>query len=368
MSYISLEEDIFEIAKKRSLSNFFANHLHAAPKKSGAHMRIDACPACGPSCQGSQKVKIKDDRTWRCYVCDQSGTVIDAVMAMRIASTPLAAAQYITGNDHTALAASPEVIARRKKERDEVSLARITIVGLLQTATRNCWSKEVEHYLTEVRCFSRATVIEAHKRGMIGLMPSYREGNLDFLKHVLGIDLMLGAKVYDEANNRSWLSSYPLIQFMPGNAFAEVRRIWMPTPKPGDGPAKKSLGLGIPLASQYPYFWHSTETERCLLTEGLMDLMAAVAQGYPNLVIATPGICEFKVDWFVDMHRRGVKVFDLGYDNDLKKADNPGQTMQRHIAKELDKLGIPWANASPPDGDINDQLIKAVRKRTTLRA
>ena len=97
-----------------------------------------------------------------------------------------------------------------------------------------------------------------------------------------------------------------------------------------------------------------------------MDALAAVAQGYPHLIIATAGISKWNINWFIDLHQRGVKVFDLGYDNAPESDKNSGQVIQSKISKELTKLSIPWANASPASGDINDQLIKAVRSRTML--
>lgn len=359
-------EDVFESAKKLSLGDFLSSNLNANARLSAGKLRFDVCPSCGESGAGSAKVVVKNDRSWNCYACGEGGSIIDAAIFMGMASTPLEAAKLLTGDGSVGRAIAPERVAKIKREQSEIALARIRIVALLHAATRDVWSADVEQFLTKTRCFSRSVVIEAHQRGLIGLMPSHREGGLDFLKHHLGLELMHKAKVYDADKDRSWLCSYPLIQFLPGHTFAEARRIWMPAPKVGEDPPKKSLGLGNPATDAYPYFWDSADSSRCLFTEGCMDLLAAVSQGYPNLIIATPGIAKWRIEWFKDLHQRGVGVFDLAYDNDSHKAKNPGQTTQAEIGKALNSLSFAWANASPAEGDINDQLISSVRKNTYL--
>jgi hypothetical protein len=369
MSYGFSSDDAFENAKKRSLTDFLETHLgiKARGKNVAVKARMCSCPACGPSHDSdSVRLRITNDVAWRCYVCGESGSIIDAALQLGCASTPLEAAKYVLGDvDNYRSAPSPAQREKAAQVASDIAVARAEVVKILFRETRNYWSAEGYAYLTRERCFSKQVIENARHLGLIGTMPSYREGGLAFMKAHLGLDLMIRANLYNTEKESSWLASYPLLQFMPGNHFAEARRIWMPPPAEGKKPPLKTLGLGN-YAGTHAMYWWEGDRSRCLVTEGFMDVMAGRTMGYPYAALAIPGIAKWDINWFISLHRAGVGIFDLAFDNDVEGKDNRGQIAQATLAAELDKNQIPWSNSSPAVGDLNDHLKRTVRASTML--
>jgi hypothetical protein len=358
--------DAFEEAKKHSLTAFLEDNLgvSATKESSGGKRRMDSCPSCGPPSQSKQKLVIFCDASWHCHGCEHGGSIVDAALYLGYGSTPLEAAKYVAdGGGATCQRTPQEAREAKQKQANDVAIARTEVVKRLFQATRDYASVEVKRYLMDERCFTTKFIKEAHARGIIGTLPSYREGGLEFIKHYVGLDLMIQAGIYNQETGKSWLASYPLMQFMPGHVFAEVRRIWMPPPKEGFDAPSKTLGLGFCQTGQAPYYWDGNR-DRCLVTEGFMDLGASITMGYPHCGIAVPGISKWDIEWFVSLQQSGVKVFDLAYDNDLTSERNRGQEAQKILSDALSARGIPWANASPAEGDLNDFLRKKVRAST----
>ncbi len=213
--------DIFEEAKSRSLTDFLEKALLVPAHKVGTQIRMDSCPNCGPSALGSAKLRLKNDRTWQCYGCGESGSIIDAALhAYKSGWTPLEAAYFVV-EGVTTPAQSPGDIRAKQQEQSERKNFEVQALRLIHEATRGEFDSRVWEYLIRTRGLSPQVVQSAWEQGMLGTMPSDREQASVFLRTVVGDDLLFYAGLWKEEAPTPWIAGRPLIQFVDSHEFAE---------------------------------------------------------------------------------------------------------------------------------------------------
>lgn len=355
--YISDGVDVFEDAKKRSLCDYLESALGVKAYKSGSQVRLDACPHCGHSMVGSGKVRIKHDTHWQCYGCGQFGSIIDAAMWLTPGcSTPLLAAKDIAyGNTPPAI--SP-VERQRQIEVDQRKIEwQVWVCQRIHEATRQKFEPAVWDYLLKTRGINPEVVTQAWKRGVLGTLPANREQATLWLRSVVGDVELHHAGLWKEESPSPWIAGRPLVQFVDNQQYAEFRILFKPT----NGKTKKSMAVGKP---GVPYFWPGANPNKCLVTEGCLEVLAALSMGYDGSAIATAGTGSWRPSWFKGLAGEGVELFELAFNNDHRvnesgEIENPGQENQRLLARELQALGLQCSDASPKEvGDINDALLR----------
>lgn len=359
--YIGQGIDVFEEAKQRSLRDYLEAALGVAAYKSGSQVRMDACPHCGHSAAGSGKLRIKGDRTWHCYGCGEFGSIIDAAMSLTPGcETPLLAAKDITGGN-TPPAISP-VDRQRQIEADNRKIEwQVWANKRIHEASRQKFEPAVWDYLLRTRGINPDVVTEGWRRGMLGTMPANRDQATLWLCSVVGETELHYAGLWKEGSPNPWIAGRPLVQFVDNHENAEYRVLFKPT----NNKTKKSLAVGKP---GVPYFWKGLNPTRCLVTEGCLEVLAALSMGYTGSLIATAGASSARLSWFKALAGQGVKVFDLAFNNDRRVDDsgvisNPGQENQLVLARELHAIGLQTADCSPKElGDINDALLRQKSK------
>ncbi len=353
--------DVFEEAKQRSLRDYLESALGVSAYRSGTQVRMDACPHCGHSAAGSGKLRIKDDRAWQCYGCGQFGTIIDAAIWLTPGcDTPLLAAKDITGGNTPPAIAQAEI--RRQVEADNRKIEwQVWVNQRIHEATRQKFEPAVWDYLLRTRGINPEVVTEAWHRGMLGCMPANRDQATLWLRSVVGDTELHYAGLWKEDSPSPWIAGRPLVQFVDNKQYAEFRVLFKPT----NNKTKKSLAVGRP---GVPYFWKGVNPSRCLVTEGFLEICAALSMGYNGSLIATGGTSAWRLTWFKGLADKGVNMFDLAFNhdhrvNELGEISNPGQDNQKALARELQNIGLHCADASPKEvGDLNDALLRRKSK------
>ncbi|CAM8644477.1 hypothetical protein MCEMSEM18_03617 [Comamonadaceae bacterium] len=357
--YTGEGEDVFKEAKERSLTDYLEAALGVTAYKSGSQVRMDACPnpACGHSAAGSGKVRLKGDRTWHCYSCNQFGSIIDAAMWLTPGcGTPLLAAKDIVyGN--TPPAVSPQE-KQRQIEADQRKIEwQVWVNQRIYEATRQKFEPAVWEYLLKTRGLNPEVVTQGWKRGIFGTMPPNREQATLWLKSVVGDTELHYAGLWKEDSPSPWIAGRPLVQFVDSQQYAEFRVLFKPT----NNKTKKSLAVGRP---GVPYFWKGEDPEKCLVTEACLEMCAARSLGYTGSIIGMAGTGSWRTSWFKGLAAQGVRTFELAFNNDHRvdedgEIKNPGQQNQLLLARELQALGLHCSDASPKEvGDINDVLLR----------
>ncbi len=345
--------DVFERAKRISLSAFLERELGVTAKCRGRFVRFSSCPDA--TCRAavnprSERLLVRDDAGFRCFRCGARGSIIDAAMRLWGLATPLDAARAVLNEPN----APPRILCQPdprllEEARQHESVLVETLHRLRAAADLAGQDERNLRYLCEERAIPLAVVREAQHRRLLGFLPSSRRAATRLITERVGGDLLTHSGLWNCSRSECpWIASRPIVFFFPGMTAAEFRLNRRPRTD-----EKKCLQRG---STQYPWFWRGTDATRAIVVEGFIDLLSVVALGYPGHVIGVPGCNHWEPEWFARMQAQGVRHIDIGLDDDVQCADNPGQTWGAFLAEYLDELGLEYCITKHPGGDMNDLL------------
>ena len=344
--------DCFEQAKQRSLNEFIQHELGTTGKAHGLYVRYPSC--LNPDCRASEnrhsvRLAVRDDSHFHCFRCGAHGSIIDAAMLLWGLERPLDAARALLGMvgmpARRASVVTTEFLARRTEEEDTL---RRALAGIRAAADEAADDAICLRYLTCERCIPMDVIRQAQERRLLGFLPSSRNKSTQLLRQRVGDDLLRGSGLWNPTCPAPWIAMRPLVFFFPVLTAAEFRLNRAPRPE-----EKKALRRG---RSAYPWFWRGQDGVRALVVEGFIDLLSAVAMGYPGHIIGIPGCNNWGPEWFVRLRDGGVRLIEIGFDDDLDSKDNPGQRWAGILGDYLEEIEVPHRIARPAAADMNELL------------
>ena len=190
---------------------------------------------------------------------------------------------------------------------------------------------------------------------MLGFLPSDPTVCKASLQREVGEDVLYSSGLRNPDKKSPGIAFKPLVFFLPGGSSAEFRVV-----KPVQEGQNKLVRYG---ALQYPWFWIGSTSE-CLVVEGPIDMLSAVAMGWNGFIMALPGIGNYgRTQWYLNAAAKyGIRRWVIGFDNDSKAdGSNPGQEHAVKLAALFDELSFCRRTFVPPLGmDLNDILKKRV--------
>ena len=350
----------FAKAKELSLSAFIEAELGATAKNSAGWKRYNNCPACGEGSKDSVKLAVnKDDRTWKCHKCGEHGSIIDAAMFLWGCDNVEAVRKLLGVSERGPRPIAPTVdhAADDAAAKRRADLMKVAFSKLQEAAQEFKNDKDCLRYLTIKRAIPLDTIRIAQARGMVGFMPSNHQRAKAVMVAALGEDLLRETGLWKPDKELPGIAYRPLVFFLPGMTSAEFRVI-EDVPKGWS----KSIAHG---PKEYPYWWLGSD-DQCLITEGLIDVMSAVALGYRGHVMGLPGCNNIREEWLVKAAARyKIERYVIGLDNDVDDPKNPGQTWAKKISEMLTAKNLPNFIKAPERGDINDILRAKSAAATT---
>lgn len=345
------DEVDFAKAKALSVNAFIQQDLRGKPSIKKGWMRYSVCPACGEGPKLSVRLAVHpDDSSWTCHRCGKGGSIIDAGMFLWGCSALEAVKKLlgITESGPRKVAAEYDHAAEEAERKRRLVVMREAFCKLQEACQSFRDDENCLRYLSVKRAIPVGVIREAQMRGMVGFMPSNHDHAKRVMVEALGKDLMQEAGLWKPDKRLPGIAYRPLVFFMPGMAGAEFRTI-VDVPEGWS----KSIAYGL---KDYPYWWAGTEP-KCLITEGLIDLLSAVALGFRGHIMGVPGCKSMREEWLEkSAERYSIRKFIIGLDNDVDHPDNPGQAAAREIAEMLQKRNLPHCINAPERGDINDIL------------
>lgn len=359
------EHDAFATAKRLSLLAFFEQYVAPPIQRHGMQAMFDTCPSCGPARRrGRDRVSVREDAKWHCFACNEGGTIVDAARLLwRVG--PLEAARRLAGGWSTPTPRRDVRQAEYWKAREQARQQSLRVaLELIFDATRSSWDLEVERYLVG-RGITREVIGEAGRRGLLGALPSEPDAAAEWLVKVVGSELLEDSGLWKQGKPRPWIAYRPLVFFAPGLASAEFRVV----PRSGCAPTlgSKSISVG---RHQAPYWWHRPSA-RCLVVEGMIDLMSAVVLGFPGCLIGVAGVGNWRIEWFTHAaQRHGITAFEIAFDSDVDSERNVGQIAARRLQRICFEAGLRAVLCGPQFGDLNDllQIQLEAKGRSPARA
>lgn len=341
----------FAKAKELSLSAFIEAELGVTAKRAAGWLRYSACFNCGESGKDSVKLAINsDDRTWKCHKCGEHGSIIDAAMFLWGCDNVEAVRQLLGVSDRgpRPVAAVVDRSAEEAAAKRRSALMRLAFSKLQEAAQDFKNDPDCLRYLTVTRRIPLDVVRAAQERGMVGFMPSNNRRAKAVMVEALGETLLRETGLWKPDKELPGIAYRPLVFFLPGMTCAEFRVI-VDVPKGWS----KSIAHG---PKEYPYWWLGAD-DQCLIAEGLIDVMSAVALGFRGHVMGLPGCNNIREDWLTKSAARyKIERFVIGLDNDADDPLNPGQTWAKKIAGMCTAANLPSFIKTPKQGDINDIL------------
>lgn len=345
------EELDFAKAKELSLSAFIESELGVTAKKSAGWLRYNACFNCGESGKDSVKLAINsDDRTWKCHKCGEHGSIIDAGMFLWGCDNVEAVRKLLGVSDRgpRPIAAPVDRSAEEAAAKRRADLMRLAFSRLQEAAQDFKNEPDCLRYLTVKRKIPMDTVRMAQDRGMVGFMPSNNRRAKAVMVEALGEELLRETGLWKPDKELPGIAYRPLVFFLPGMTSAEFRVI-VDVPEGWS----KSIAHG---PKEYPYWWTGTD-DQCLVAEGLIDVMSAVALGWRGHVMGLPGCNNIREDWLTKAAARyKIERYVIGLDNDVDDPLNPGQTWAKKISAMCSAANLPSFIKAPERGDLNDIL------------
>ena len=341
----------FAKAKELSLSAFAEAELGVTAKKMGGWLRYNTCFACGEGGKDSVRLAIKtDDRTWKCHRCGDHGSIIDAGMFLWGCDNVEAVRKLLGVSERgpRPVAAVVDRSAEEAAAKRRASLMRLAFSKLQEAAQDFKDQPDCLRYLTQARRIPLEIVRTAQERGMVGFMPSNHRRAKAVMVEALGEDLLRETGLWKPGKELPGIAYRPLVFFLPGMTCAEFRVI-VDVPKEWS----KSIAHG---PKEYPYWWMGTDNQ-CLMAEGLIDVMSAVALGFRGHVMGLPGCNNIREDWLTKAAARyNIERYVIGLDNDVDDPLNPGQTWAKKISAMCTAANLPSVIKAPERGDLNDIL------------
>jgi len=312
--------------------------------------RLSVCPSCGPARRAtSDRLAIIDDRVFYCHVCGAKGSIVDAAAALWQVS-PFDAARILVDG-----CVCPVAVTRRAASRDDPATddALARAIGAIHASVRTCADEPAcLEYLCVERALPEGIVRAAQAHRLLGFLPAHPRAATRWLEAHVGRPTLHAAGLWKPDQPVPWIAHRPIVFFLPGDTSAEFRVL---------GPPRAGIPKSVRLGrTPYPYFWPAPDptVRSAMLVEGFIDLLSAVALGYPGAVVGFPGCTQVRAETLrrLAVHH-GIARFDIAFDNDVDTARNPGQHAARRVAAMLAECGLPGALVQLPGGDLNDLLV-----------
>ncbi len=326
-----------DLRHRLSLDWFFQTHLHSKPKPTVGGNRYGTCPACGESSRGDNSVKVSvRGAKWRCFSCEESGDILDAAKRYWGVGANEAASMLVENETATPMEKlQPVQVKEVVRDYASIKLAITKLIDAQEDPDEN-----VVNYLVETRKISRFIVHNACVRELIITLPGTPEGAFEYLKDVLGKDLMVKAQMWKEGSRYPALAYRPLAFVSRDLSSIEFRTIGQTRVD-----TAKALRYGDPL----PWLWKGSKN--LFITEGCIDLLSAVSLGIEDTIMALPGANNWSESIFGEMDGYTVT---LALDN-----DKSGQSGNQKLRELLVGKGAKVKNFDIPKDfkDLNEMLV-----------
>lgn len=297
---------IREVKAKFTVVYFFASMLGLPYRQTHTDIRFDTCVDCGTS-ENSMKVRVtkkspNDSERWFCFACERGGDVLDAA-CIAWQKTPFDAARELLGEVPKEVknwTAKNVPTLSEKPIRDDVAVAEVAKrlidaeLPLNETVRKYFRSRSIDDSLVE----------EARRRRLLICMHSSPSANKGMLMEVCGEELLRRAGMWRKDKSAP-VAIYRHFAFATHQGRAIEFRLTRPT---RDGESK-----WISYGAMSPFFWKGNADGKYLITEGMSDLLSAVALGHSEDIIGLPGCQRWKAAWFARMAGKSVT---LGLDGD----------------------------------------------------
>lgn len=227
---------------------------------------------------------------------------------------------------------------RSDAERDDTALHEA--IKLLVEASGPPTQAALNYFMG--RGIGPAYVKEAVNRELIVTLPADIEEAKKHLLDVVGKERLDAAGLWRVDQKAPAAAFRPLMFISHGMTAVEFRVIKLVE----DGEHKSLRYGGIA-----PWIYVNSDQDRIMMTEGGMDLMAALAIGTKRSLIGLPGCENWRPEWFTKL--KGLDVL-TGFDR-----DNAGVTATEKITPHLLEIGAKVSHHTHTAGakDINEQLI-----------
>lgn len=317
---------------------FFENVMGSEVNRTGGTIRFDNCPSasCGQASKKNNKVSIKDGK-YKCFACNSKGDVVEAA-AEYWGMEAKDAALKLMGVDPDMVAHYTAPKPRSDADRDDTALHE-AIKLLVEASTPP--NRAALNYFAG-RGIGRGLVEEAVRRQLLVTLPTDIEACKQHLLDVVGKERLDASGLWREDQKAPAAAFRPLMFVSRGMTAAEFRVIKLVE----DGEHKSLRYGGIA-----PWAFINKSQERVMLTEGAMDLMAALAMGTERSIIGLPGCENWRPEWFEKLKGRSVLTcFD---------SDNSGVAATEKITPHLIAAGaqVTHHQHAPGAKDLNEQLI-----------
>lgn len=349
----------FAAAKELSVSDFLSRQLGCELRQFGSGFRLSTCPYCGDSESATGKLSFsKDDRHFKCWSCGKRGSILDAAVQLWRCTLVEAAEQLLGIRDEFRTVqpkVDPLVDVAVVAAQTALKRRAFTLIQQLSADFKN--EATPLDYLVNDRKLPVSIVREAQARGMLGFLPADSRKAKAALLSVVGEDLLRSSGLWKPDKKLPGIAYRPIVFFMPNLSSAEFRLALKDVPPDWN----KSIRYGT---IEYPYWWQGSEPQ-CMIVEGAIDVLSAVALGFKGHIMGLTGCNTFIESWFpAAAKRHSLKRFAISLDNDVGRAKNPGQMWAANIKELLDSQGLPCCIKAPAAGDIND-VLKAKAQQLT---
>lgn len=380
------EEDkklILDAKKSFTVVYFFASVLNLPYRQTHTDIRFDTCVDCGTS-EGSMKVRVTQknqasNERWFCYACERGGDVLDAA-CIAWQMTPYDAARQLLGhrpeNVRNWVAKNVPTLSDRPI-RDDVAVAEV--VKLLIDAELPL-NETVRKYFRS-RSLDDSVIEEARRRRLLIGLHSSPSANKGMLEEICGRDLLHRAGMWRE-NRDAPVAIYRHFAFATHGGRAIEFRLARP-------PREKE-SKWISYGAMSPFFWKGSSEGKYLITEGVSDLISAVALGHTEDIIGLPGCQRWKGTWFarmagksvilgLDGDKAGMRAVDGRSDEDLDRYQDTEKRLHamglkrclEHLGAEVCRFPFPQqfvdATESETERDLNG-LLRWTKTGSSLRA
>lgn len=324
------------------LTSFFEGVMGGKPKVVSGSLRYAVCPHCGPSSNASVKCSIRGQK-WHCFACEQKGDIIDA--AAHYFGIPHAQAAMELVNEAPRYKPPTNKPIIPVVERDQAAIDEV--IDRLLKAQRQpdptCLA-----YL-EGRGIPRGIVVSAVFRKMLVTLPGDPNEALDYLRKVVGEELLRKSGIWKKDSKAPAIVYRPLAFVSSDKHGIEFRLI---------GESSVAMAKTIRYGEPSPWVWRGTN-DHAMVVEGGIDMLSAIVLGTERTVYGLPGAKNWEdADaWILGLKGKNVLI--------ALDADEAGERGAKDLTNVLTTLGATPRRHLPPEGckDLNDEL-KLVRSQS----
>lgn len=298
-----------DVRKRFPVEAFFESKMGQTPRVFHTGIRFRECPSCGLSDDpASLRVVIQNHKgisKWRCYACDKSGDVLDAA-SYRFNCSVKEAAKLLMDDSGLPATVRNWKIKQKKTLSETPRRNDEAIHNVIQNLidAKLPITNKVKEYLYS-RGFSDQLIQEAYRRGVLIALPAHANKAKQALYDLCGEQLLIDAGMLRE-NSKAPACAFRDFAFITHNAKAIEFRL---TRAPRENETK-----WITYGPMSPFFWQGTKSDSYIVTEGMSDMLSAVALGANQSIIGLPGCKRWNPYWF---SRMGGKDVISALDGDL---------------------------------------------------